>query len=1315
MERTESGKDCGESRTDIENENQPLSPSLHSTVNDSTPFANCNVSEIDPSVSSVMGSIVTQVEANASLEGSNCVVEEQKFSDDKSGCQLTLRFSNSNGVESLPEEKEVECQENEQVAEANSKAGGELKGEELLVEENSSDCHKTGEIETLGTSSSTHQKATTLSPKGDEKPGKDGKSSKKSVATIYLPASPTMSTMTKNKTGGASSSVKEGGKIKASLNISRIKNTMKALQSIPLSSSPIPSPKSVSSTSSYIDQDSCSPRPHMCSSNESESNYYPEAAIVVNSNSNSSPIICLDVTDEQNTSTTSTVHETSLLVQHNDPAAVLDSGIAPIIAAIDEETQSSSDALFFPNGEIVQNVQNSLPSNSLSSPLNAAIILTDSLPFPEDKIDNDSSCKPLVAVVTDEDTQSLPGAIHEEGVAAAVESVGLESQNNSLNTSIGPSDKTVLEWRDETCMLQGLIEESNRMAASSAVTVGATAYSLPDGFATPHTLPMPPTPVVITTTTISASEFTVNHNNNNVEEKTESLHELSLPVSLLINTEASSSSSKCGGETPRADPPHSPPKVVPSTRSSLKRRSDSTDLDECLQPKRKRRSIQFDGVTVYYFPRAQGFTCVPSQGGSTLGMSSRHAFVKKFSLTEHATEQRRVHRQMLVKMRQQNLSQNQSQSQPSPAEDSVLNEEEALPVANTQTQSSDDSDSHEEESDSDLDVDVDNYYFLQPVPTRQRRVLLREAGVRKIDSVEKDECREIRTSRESCGCSCKTYCDPDSCSCAQAGIKCQVDRLNFPCGCTRDGCGNQNGRIEFNPIRVRTHFIHTLMRIELEKKHNEQMAGSLHSNGTHAPLRTHLMQNSVHHHPMMPNGGNNLGQESTNYMMTTPPTHPHHHLQQQQALKAHCSQQQPQWGNEMVHNIAEDPIRSYYKVEDSTTNQQQQQDNNVQYKYNGNLVRDVSFSVGIEVESCVNNGNFTNVHYGSRPPMNMDGINPPAGVPDHGFAPHEELRSREDSLDLYSTFRDDSYSENSDDFSNESGEGNRFTPALGAPLHTVNQIGMTFPGSHPQQQQQLSMHSTNVYPETDYFNVNHGSNQLHTDPTSHYHGHNTSTNPMGHQAYQHPQAPYGRQHDAQQFPLASIPPQEMYSTKPSDFINGYHTHAHPNPGVTSSCIYTSSSQQQHLMSSSQMPPTPQQPPIPMCQQMPPTPQPQSMCQQMPPTPQHLNTLGFHQGAAGSLLEGVGGHILSGYNDMSQYGKLEGFPEVPQTGVNGDGTKLSCKAPNTFQQLHQLTRMEAVDGSKVSEGEGEKSSSDEDGLSENFGEIIKKTMVETVSA
>lgn len=46
----------------------------------------------------------------------------------------------------------------------------------------------------------------------------------------------------------------------------------------------------------------------------------------------------------------------------------------------------------------------------------------------------------------------------------------------------------------------------------------------------------------------------------------------------------------------------------------------------------------------------------------------------------------------------------------------------------------------------------------------------------------------------------------------------QVDRASFPCGCTQDGCGNVFGRLEFNPKRVRTHFIHTIMRLEMEKK-----------------------------------------------------------------------------------------------------------------------------------------------------------------------------------------------------------------------------------------------------------------------------------------------------------------------------------------------------------------------------------------------------------------------------------------------------------------------------------------------------------------
>lgn len=330
-------------------------------------------------------------------------------------------------------------------------------------------------------------------------------------------------------------------------------------------------------------------------------------------------------------------------------------------------------------------------------------------------------------------------------------------------------------------------------------------------------------------------------------------------------------------------------------KGSLKRKS-SDGVEN--RPIKKKRGISFDSVTVYYFPRAQGFTCVPSQGGSTLGMSSHHTHTKKFSIAEHASEQRRIHRQLLQQLRN----------------------EKHIPGSTT-VSSSDDSDSEEEPSDtSETELDLENYNFLQPVPTRQRRLLLRAAGVRKIDSLEKDECRDIRTSREFCGCGCKGYCDPDTCSCSQAGIKCQVDRLNFPCGCSREYCGNSSGRIEFNPVRVRTHFIHTLMRLELEKKQKE-------------------------------------AEENVN--------------------------KKDNWmDNERLAGFhgKDECASSSGKVE----------------RYNGNVPKNG------KVESCLHDGNFSNLHYG--PP----GEGP--GILSHPAGSFSNLPAREDSLDLY-TFREDCYQE----------------------------------------------------------------------------------------------------------------------------------------------------------------------------------------------------------------------------------------------------------------------------------------------------------------
>ncbi|BES88586.1 cysteine-serine-rich nuclear protein [Nesidiocoris tenuis] len=258
-------------------------------------------------------------------------------------------------------------------------------------------------------------------------------------------------------------------------------------------------------------------------------------------------------------------------------------------------------------------------------------------------------------------------------------------------------------------------------------------------------------------------------------------------------------------------------------RSMLKRKS--SDVVSNGSPKKKKNSIAFGPVDVFYFQRSQGFTCVPSQGGSTLGMTLNHSDKQTFSIAEHYSEQRRIHREILSQLRNS---------------------------TSDHTSSSSDSDTDDQNTESELEPD--NYFFLQPVPTRQRRALLRASGVRKIDTEEKDECRDIRSSREFCGCACKGYCDPDTCECSQAGIKCQVDRQSFPCGCTHDGCANSSGRIEFNPMRVRTHFIHTMMRLEMEKKreHEEEIAtrrGAASYNETPAASVHHQQQH--HHHQQL--------------------------------------------------------------------------------------------------------------------------------------------------------------------------------------------------------------------------------------------------------------------------------------------------------------------------------------------------------------------------------------------------------------------------------------------------------------------------------
>ncbi|XP_042561009.1 cysteine/serine-rich nuclear protein 2, partial [Clupea harengus] len=70
-----------------------------------------------------------------------------------------------------------------------------------------------------------------------------------------------------------------------------------------------------------------------------------------------------------------------------------------------------------------------------------------------------------------------------------------------------------------------------------------------------------------------------------------------------------------------------------------------------------RKRVRFDSVTVYFFSRRQGFTSVPSQGGSSLGMARHHCDIRHYTLGEFAREQESSHRFALRQhLRQEKLN-----------------------------------------------------------------------------------------------------------------------------------------------------------------------------------------------------------------------------------------------------------------------------------------------------------------------------------------------------------------------------------------------------------------------------------------------------------------------------------------------------------------------------------------------------------------------------------------------------------------------------------------------------------------------------------
>uniref|UniRef100_A0A3Q3WIA1 Cysteine/serine-rich nuclear protein N-terminal domain-containing protein n=1 Tax=Mola mola TaxID=94237 RepID=A0A3Q3WIA1_MOLML len=247
----------------------------------------------------------------------------------------------------------------------------------------------------------------------------------------------------------------------------------------------------------------------------------------------------------------------------------------------------------------------------------------------------------------------------------------------------------------------------------------------------------------------------------------------------------------------------------PSNPSSPATNFNTTSI--LKKSKRARRgNVTFDQVKVFFFPRCQGFTSVPSRGGCTLGMMQRHSVLRTYTLAEFAVEQRLLRREKLLnRLREEKLEALKLKLTKNGTQESE--EAEQLTVDDIPVQDIDISGANLEEGS-----------FLQPYPPKRRYALLKAAGVKKIDKEEKRQLHELRISRENCGCNCQGFCEPETCGCSLAGIKCQMDHSSFPCGCTKDGCGNTEGRVEFNSTRVQTHYIHTIMKLELEKRLEEQ-------------------------------------------------------------------------------------------------------------------------------------------------------------------------------------------------------------------------------------------------------------------------------------------------------------------------------------------------------------------------------------------------------------------------------------------------------------------------------------------------------------
>ncbi|XP_075539934.1 cysteine/serine-rich nuclear protein 1-like [Dermacentor variabilis] len=164
------------------------------------------------------------------------------------------------------------------------------------------------------------------------------------------------------------------------------------------------------------------------------------------------------------------------------------------------------------------------------------------------------------------------------------------------------------------------------------------------------------------------------------------------------------------------------------------------------------KTVSFGKVTIYEFPRVQGFASVPTEGGMTLGMDFRHTEEYTCSLGRYTDQPCRPTSEFMSSETCLSYC-----GKATPPVSAAMGCNREIPQKATG-----------------WDEGRNGRQQLEPLQWRRRRQLLRASGVQNLDSSESEACRAIRRSRGRCGCHCSERCTPKRCSCSLDGIPCQV-------------------------------------------------------------------------------------------------------------------------------------------------------------------------------------------------------------------------------------------------------------------------------------------------------------------------------------------------------------------------------------------------------------------------------------------------------------------------------------------------------------------------------------------------------------